>query len=56
MKYSLPSDKGRCVECRFCTVNRFIKQKGEVVKYDFKIKKFKSIKIQYNIINIIKEF
>lgn len=56
MKYSLPSDKGRTVECRCCTVNRFVKQQGEVVKYNFEIRKFQVIKQEVNIKNILKEF
>lgn len=56
MKYQLKSDFGRVVECRLCTVKRFINQKGKIVKYNWNIKKFEVVKSKLNLINIIKEY
>jgi DNA-directed RNA polymerase subunit RPC12/RpoP len=56
MKYQLKSDFGRCVECRSCSVKRFIKQKGKIVKYNFNIKKFEILELKINLINIINQY
>tara|TARA_R110000868_G_scaffold65785_1_gene196390 strand:- start:96 stop:335 length:240 start_codon:yes stop_codon:yes gene_type:complete len=56
MKYQIKSDKGKLVDCRICTCKRFIKQKGNVCKYNFTIKKFEVITLKVNLKNIIKQF
>jgi len=56
MKYVIKSDKGRLIECRICTVKRFIKEEGKIVKYNFIIKKFEIITLKINLKNIINQF
>ena len=55
-KYSLPSDLGRLVECRFCCVKRFLKQKGKVVVYDPVTRKFSIKQYKVTILAVIKRF
>ena len=56
MKYQLKSDHGRVVECRLCTVKRFIKRQGKIVKYNFDTKKFELLTMKVNLINILKQY
>ena len=55
-KYSLPSDLGRLVECRFCCVKRFLKQEGKVVVYDPVTRKFSIKQYEVNLKTIFKTF
>ncbi len=52
--YQLPSDKGRVVDCRLCSVKRFINQDGEIIKYNPSTNKYDTINLKVNLWNIIK--
>lgn len=56
MKYQIKSDMGKRVECRLCSVKRFIYQNGKIVKYNPKTKKFELITLTVNIKNIILQY
>ena len=56
MKYQIKSDKGRLIDCRICTCRRFIKQDGNICKYNFTNKKFEILTLKINLNNIIKQF
>jgi hypothetical protein len=56
MKYVIKSDKGKLIECRICTVKRFIREEGKIVKYNFITKKFEVITLKINLKNIINQF
>jgi hypothetical protein len=56
LKYQLPSDKGRCVNCRFCEIKYLFKRNGYVVRYDFITNKMVMININLTFKNILKEF
>ena len=56
MKYQLKSDKGKQVECRLCSVKRFINQNGKIVNYNPATKKFEIIILKVNIKNIILQY
>ena len=56
MKYKLPSDKGKMVNCRLCECKTIIRNNGNVIRYNFNIKKFEIITIKPTIINLIKEY
>ena len=55
-KYHIKSDKGRAVNCRLCNVKRLLKQRGEVIKYNYVTNKYDAITIKINLINIIKYY
>lgn len=56
MKYQLPSDKKRLVNCRFCEIKYLIKKEGYVVRYNFTTNKMVMVQIDLTLKNIIKEF
>jgi hypothetical protein len=55
MKYSIPSDKGRCCVCRLCNAKEVYRD-GNFTQYNFEIKKFEVIKVIPNFKNAIKRF
>lgn len=52
--YQNKSDKGKVIECRICTVKRFIKQNGKIVRVVNG--KFTIVEKQVTLKNILKEF
>lgn len=56
MKYQIPSDRGKLIECRLCSVKRIIIQQGNVVRYNNQTKRFGIVYIKPTIINLIKEY
>ena len=50
MKYQRPTDKGRMVCCRLCTVKEVVQKKGIVVR------NAKLVHIEPTVINLIKEY
>ena len=55
-KYQLKSDKGRAVNCRLCNVKRLIKQGGEVIKHNPATNKYDTVKININLLNLLKNY
>lgn len=41
--YQLKSDKGKVVDCRLCTIKRFINQKGTYLQFNTTINKYDTI-------------
>lgn len=56
MKYKLPSDKGKMVNCRICETKYFINNKGNVVRYDFTNRKFVIKNYKVNFLTILKTY
>lgn len=56
MKYQVKSNQGKSIECRLCTVKRFIRQKGHIIKFNFTTKKFELLHFKVNLLNIIKTY
>lgn len=56
MRYQIPSDKGRMINCRWCETKNFIKNEGRVVRFNFKAGRFHIEKTKVNLINIIKNY
>ena len=56
MKYKLPSDKGKLVNCRICETKYFINNRGNVVRYDFNNRKFVLKNYKVNLLNILKTY
>lgn len=54
--YKLKSDKGKLVNCRLCETIYFMREKGEVVRYNFVKNKFNINKGLYNVNTILQTY
>jgi hypothetical protein len=55
-KYQISSDKGKLINCRLCETKKFIRNKGNIVKFNYKTNRFDIVKKGLSIINVIKRY